>query len=63
MNSTDTDQAIESELIDLSTVPLDHLRVLSSSALYESIRHVLDRTACLRDVQRSVTSGGGERID
>jgi FXSXX-COOH protein len=63
MNSADTEPGIESELIDLSAVPLDRLRELNSSALCESMHHVLDRTASVRYVRRTTTNGGGERVD
>jgi hypothetical protein len=62
MISTDTDQVIESELIDLSSVSLDHLRALNSSALHQAMRHVLERTSRLRG-RRSSDHSGGERID
>jgi hypothetical protein len=63
MNSANTEPGIESELIDLSAVPLDRLRVLNSSVVQEAIRHVLERTGCLRRVRRSGETGTGERID
>jgi FXSXX-COOH protein len=63
MNSADTNLGIESELIDLSTVSLDRLRGLNSSALREAMHHVLDRTVGLRHVRRTAGGGGGERID
>jgi hypothetical protein len=63
MNSADTEPGIESELIDLSTIPLDRLRVLNSSVVQEAMRHVLERTGRHRSVRRSGESSTGERID
>ena len=63
MNSADTEPAIESELIDLSAVPLDRLRGLNSSVIQEAMHHVLERTGRLRSVRRSGEGGQGERID
>lgn len=66
MNSATTDHAwgIESQLPDLSTVPLTTLRTLDTVVLRRALRHVVDRTEQTRSPSRR-SSGGthGERID
>jgi hypothetical protein len=63
MNSADTEPGIESELLDLSTVPFERLRALNSTVLHQAMHHVLEHTGHLRAVRRSETATGGERID
>ena len=63
MNFADTDPGIESELLDLSAVSLDRLRVLNSSVLLHAMSHVLERTGRLRGGRRSTTGAQGERVD
>lgn len=64
MNFADTDPGIESELIDLSTISLDRLRVLDSTALQHAVHRVVERTGRLRGVRRSDNEGSqGERVD
>ena len=46
---------IESELLDLSAVPLSQLRKLDSAALRKSVRHAADRAAYI-----PVTASGSE---
>ncbi|HEV2778308.1 MAG TPA: hypothetical protein VGX25_02810 [Actinophytocola sp.] len=61
--STDPDPGIESELIDLSTVPFALLRDLDGATLHGALRHVVERTGQVRITSRSSGSSGGERID
>ncbi|HEY0450703.1 hypothetical protein [Actinophytocola sp.] len=63
MNSAETDHGIESELIDLGTIPFRELRTLDSSSLHQAVQHVVDRTSQVRILSRSGNNGGGERVD
>jgi hypothetical protein len=63
MNSADTDPSIESDLIDLSTVPFARLRRHDDKVLRHAMRGVLERTSHLRIIRRSGQQGEGERID
>ncbi len=51
---------IESELLDLSAVPLSQLRDLDSAALHKSVRHAAERAAYI-----PVTASGSQakRVD
>jgi hypothetical protein len=61
--SADAEPGIESELIDLSTVPFAILRSLNGSALDVAMRYVVERTGQVRATSRSDSGAGGERID
>jgi hypothetical protein len=61
--SMDIEPGIESELIDLATVPFIVLRELDSEPLRRSLGHVVERTRRVRVVYRSGSSSQGERID
>jgi hypothetical protein len=68
MNSATTDPTwgIESQLPDLSTVPLTALRTLDDLVLHQALRHVVDQAEQVR--VPSIRSGNGsndagERID
>ncbi len=63
MTFADTEPGIESQLIDLSAVPMTHLRGLNSSALRQAMTSVLERTGRLWDVRANDAGGHGERID
>lgn len=61
--SADIEPAIESELLDLDSVPFTTLRELDGDALRHSLRHVVERTRHVRARYRSGNPSGGERID
>ncbi len=61
--SVDSEPGIESDLMDLDTIPFTTLRELDSEALRHSLRHVVERTRHVRARYRSGTGGTGERID
>jgi hypothetical protein len=63
MNSIDPMPPIESDLIDLGTVPFAHLRWRNDSVLRQSIRSALERTSNLRSIRRSGQNNDGERVD
>lgn len=59
----DPNPAIESELIDLSSVPFAALRDLNTPALHAAIHHAVRRAGRVRITSMSNAQGGGERID
>ncbi|WP_460392240.1 hypothetical protein [Actinophytocola sediminis] len=65
MNSfSDFEPGVESELIDLDTVPFTRLRELDSEPLRRSLCQVVERTRHVAASYRSAdNSGAGERID
>jgi len=52
---------IESELLDLSAVPLSVLRTLDSASLRKSVRHAVDRTAYVPVTASG--SAGAKRVE
>lgn len=61
--SASIERGIESELIDLDSVPFTTLRELDGDALRHSLAHVVERTRHVRARYRSGSTSGGERID
>jgi FXSXX-COOH protein len=60
----DSEPDIESELVDLGTVPLTVLRELDNAALHRATRRVVEQTGGLRvSVASNADAGGGGRID
>jgi hypothetical protein len=52
---------IESELLDLSAMPLSELRELDSAALHRSVRRAVERTAYIPITASG--SGGAQRVE
>jgi len=63
MSSAGLEPDLESALIDLEGIPFTRLRELDGDLLRRSLRHVVERAACVSAGYRSSNASGGERID
>lgn len=61
--SADIEPGVESQLIDLDSVPFTKLRELDSEPLRRSLDLVVERTWHVTARYRSGDDGSGERID
>jgi hypothetical protein len=59
----DVEPAIESELIDLSSVSFAALRDLDTPAFHGALRRAVKRAGQVRYTSMTNSQGGGERVD